>query len=106
VSEAPPSAPALPAEYSFVPASTDAVRARMRVACLAQLQNLPPKTRDQVKQDLELISATVRDIQTALAKDPGNALLQVLFVTTDQNELNTLANVQAAASAAHSEVSL
>ena len=32
------------AEYSFVPASTDAMRKRLRAACVAQMANLPAKT--------------------------------------------------------------
>ena len=97
---------AMAAEFSFVPASTDAVRAKLRQSCAAQLANLPAATRDKVVQDLMLIKNAVADIQTALAKDPGNALLQDLLVTTYQNELDTLANVQALASSAHSEVSI
>lgn len=107
---APPSvAAALPApmaEYTFVPASTAAMATKLRAACFAQLNNLPPKTRAKVEQDLDLIRASVSDIQRALGEDPGNVLLQDLLVTTYQNELHTLANVQAAASAAHTEVSL
>jgi len=95
-----------PAEYSFVPASTDAVRRKLAESVAAQLANLPPETRHKVQKNLQIISASVLDIQSALARDPGNALLQDLLVTTYQNELNTLANIQAAASDAHSEVSI
>ena len=93
------------AEYSFVPASTDAVRMKLRESCAAQLANLPPVTRAKVEKNLLLIKQAVSDIQSALVKDPGNALLQDLLVTTYQNELDTLANVQALASTAHPEVS-
>ena len=98
--------PVVAPENSFVPASTHAMATKLRATCLAQLANLPPQTREKVEKDLELIRVSVIDIQSALAKDPGNALLQDLLVTTYQNELHTLANVQAAASAAHTEVSL
>jgi hypothetical protein len=94
------------AQYSFVPASTDAVRLKLRESCAAQLANLPPATRAKVEKNLLLIKQAVSDIQSALAKDPGNALLQDLLVSTYQNELDTLANVQALASTAHSEVSI
>lgn len=94
------------AQYSFLPASTDAVRMKLRESCAAQLANLPPATRAKVEKNLLLIKQAVSDIQSALAKDPGNALLQDLLVTTYQNELDTLANVQALASTAHPEVSI
>ena len=94
------------AEFTFVPASTAAMATKLRAATVAQLANLPPATREKVQKDLELIRLSVSDIQHALANDPGNTLLQDLLVTTYQNELNTLANVQAAASSAHTEVSL
>jgi hypothetical protein len=98
--------PAAQAGYGFVPASTDAVRQKLRADVARQLANLPPATRDKVEKDLLLIKNAVADIQSALAKDPGNALLQDLLVTTYQNELDTLANVQALTSSAHSEVSI
>ncbi len=104
---APPmAAAAAQAAYSFVPASTDAVRIKLRESCAVQLANLPPAARAKVEQDLLLIKHAVADIQSALARDPGNALLQDLLVTTYQNELDTLANIQALASSAHSEVSI
>ena len=104
-SNPPPAVQPANAQYSFVPASTDAVRLKLRESCAAQLANLPPATREKVEKNLLLIKQAVSDIQSALAKDPGNALLQDLLVSTYQNELNTLANVQALASTAHSEVS-
>ncbi len=98
--------PAASAGYDFVPASTDAVRQKLRADVARQLANLPPATRDKVEKDLLLIKNAVADIQSALAKDPGSALLQDLLVTTYQNELDTLANVQALTSSAQSEVSI
>lgn len=92
--------------YSFVPASTDAVRQQLRANVTRQLAGLPPATRKKVEKNLALIKDAVVDIQAALAKDPGNALLQDLLVTTYQNELDTLANVQALTNSAHSEVSI
>jgi hypothetical protein len=101
-----PPPPAASAGYDFVPASTDAVRQKLRADVARQLANLPPATRDKVEKDLLLIKNAVADIQSALANDPGSALLQDLLVTTYQNELDTLANVQALTSSAHSEVSI
>jgi hypothetical protein len=91
---------------TFVPASTDAMRQRLRSDVAAQLEQLPPATRDKVQQNLLLIKNAVTEIQASLVKDPGNTLLQDLLVTTYQNELDTLANVQALTRSARSEVSL
>lgn len=105
-SNPPTTVPPAVTQYSFVPASTDAVRLKLRESCAVQLANLPPATRAKVEKNLLLIKQAVSDIQSALAKDPGNALLQDLLVSTYQNELDTLANVQALASTAHSEASI
>lgn len=94
------------AGYSFVPASTDAVRQRLQAQVVARLATLPPATRKKVEANLLLIKNAVSEIQSALAKDPGNALLQELLVSTYQNELDTLVNVQTLAALSHTEVSL
>jgi len=102
------SARAMPGQpgYSFVPASTDAVRQRLQAQVTARLATLPPATRAKVETNLLLIKNAVSEIQSALAKDPGNALLQELLVSTYQNELDTLVNVQALAQMSHTEVSI
>lgn len=79
-SNPPLTSPPVAAQYSFVPASTDAVRMKLRESCAAQLANLPPATRAKVEKNLLLIKQAVNDIQSALVKDPGNALLQDLLV--------------------------
>jgi hypothetical protein len=94
------------AGYAFVPASTDAVRIKMQRDAYAQLAKLPPATRTHVERDLNAITNALADIQTALAQDPGNSLLKDLLVSTYQDELSTLANVEALAGTAHTEVSL
>ena len=92
--------------YAFVPASTDAIRQKLQAQVAARLAGMPPATREKVEKNLLIIKQAMNEIQSALAKDPGNALLQDLMVSTYQNELDTLANVQTLAGSAHSEVSL
>lgn len=92
--------------YSFVPASTEAVRQKLHAQVMARLATLPPATRTKVEANLLLIKNAVNEIQSALAKDPGNALLQELLVSTYQNEIDTLVNVQTLAGLSHTEVSI
>lgn len=102
------SAKAMPGQpgYSFVPASTDAVRQRLQAQVVARLATLPPATRKKVEANLLLIKNAVSEIQSALAKDPGNSLLQELLVGTYQNEIDTLVRVQTLAQMSHTEVSI
>src|SRR5581483_7615759 len=59
-----------------------------------RLATLPPATRAKVLASLETIHQSMRDIQSALGRDPGNALLQELLVNTYQDEMNVLTDVQ------------
>ena len=60
----------------------------------SRLAALPPETRASVLRNLEAIRAAVAEINAALADDPGNVLLQQLLLTTYQDELAVLADVQ------------
>jgi len=60
----------------------------------SRLAALPPETRASVLRNLEAIRAAVAEINAALADDPGNVLLQQLLLTTYQEELAVLADVQ------------
>ncbi|MGH8181818.1 MAG: hypothetical protein ACRETR_12675, partial [Steroidobacteraceae bacterium] len=48
----------------------------------ARLAKLPPPTRKKVLQSLATIHQSMRDIQQALGREPGNALLQELLIDT------------------------
>jgi len=62
----------------------------------AQIAKLPPPTRKKVLQSLATIHQSMQQIQQALGKEPGNALLQELLIDTYQDEMQVLSTVQAA----------
>jgi hypothetical protein len=59
-----------------------------------RLATLPPATRTKVLASLDTIHKSMQDIQAALGRDPGNALLQELLVNTYQDEMRVLTDVQ------------
>jgi hypothetical protein len=73
---------------------------RQRAALLrslqAQLATMPPATRDKVTASLAAIEKAKEDLEQALGKDPGNALLQELLVNTYQDEMRVLTDVHEA----------
>jgi len=62
----------------------------------AKLKTLPPETQQKVLTSLETIRKSIADIQAALGRDPGNALLQELLVNSYQDEMRVLTAVHAA----------
>jgi hypothetical protein len=62
----------------------------------ARLAKLPPPTRQKVLQSLATIHQSMQQIQEALGREPGNALLQELLIDTYQNEMQVLSTVQEA----------
>ncbi len=76
---------------------------RQRAALLRSLQArlaaLPPPSRDKVMASLAAIEKAKQDLEQALGKDPGNALLQELLVNTYQDEMRVLTDVPEASSA-------
>lgn len=62
----------------------------------ARLARLPAPTRQKVLQSLAAIHQSMQQIQQALGKEPGNALLQELLIDTYQDEMQVLSTVQAA----------
>ncbi|HVY80017.1 MAG TPA: hypothetical protein VG994_03470 [Steroidobacteraceae bacterium] len=61
-----------------------------------KMKTLPPETQRKVTASLETIRKSIADIQTALGKDPGNALLQELLVSSYQDEMRVLTAVHEA----------
>lgn len=59
----------------------------------AQLARLAPATRTVVENNLVILQRAQDDIRKALAKDPGNALLQQLLVRTWQQEMDLYRSV-------------
>jgi hypothetical protein len=79
---------------------TDPRYLRERAALLrsldARLATLPPPTRKKVLESLATIHQSMRDIEQALGREPGNALLQELLIDTYQDEMQVLSTVQEA----------
>ncbi len=70
-------------------------RAALMKTLQARLAALPPLARAKVMASLAAIQGAKQDLQNALGKDPGNALLQELLVNTYQDEMRVLTDVQA-----------
>ena len=62
----------------------------------ARLAKLPPPSRQKVLQSLAAIHQSMQQIQQALGREPGNALLQELLIDTYQDEMRVLSTVQEA----------
>ena len=73
---------------------------RQRAALLrslpARLAALPPPARAKVMASLAALTKAKEDLESALGKDPGNALLQELLVDTYQDEMRVLTDVREA----------
>jgi hypothetical protein len=84
-------------DVSYVP---DARYQRQRAALLgslqAQLNTLPAATRTKVLASLATIGKAKQDLESALGKNPGDALLQELLVNTYQDEMRVLIDVHTA----------
>jgi len=62
----------------------------------ARLAHLSPATRQKVLTSLATIHQSMQQIQQALGREPGNALLQELLIDSYQNEMQVLSTVQQA----------
>ncbi|HEV2270048.1 MAG TPA: hypothetical protein VGR92_11355 [Steroidobacteraceae bacterium] len=62
----------------------------------ARLAKLPPASRQKVLQSLATIHQSMQQVQQALGREPGNALLQELLIDTYQDEMRVLSTVQEA----------
>jgi hypothetical protein len=64
-----------------------------------RIEALPPASRAKVMASLTTIREAKHDLEEALGKDPGNALLQELLVNTYQDEMRVLTDVREASDA-------
>jgi hypothetical protein len=71
-------------------------RAALLRSLEARIATLPQPTRDKVLASLATIQHAKEDLEQALGKDPGNALLQELLVNTYQDEMRVLTDVHEA----------
>ena len=74
-------------------------RAALMRSLQARLSALPPPARAKVVASLAAIRRAKDDLESALGKDPGNALLQELLVNTYQDEMRVLTDVHEASEA-------
>jgi hypothetical protein len=77
------------------------VRAALQSAPAESAAGLPPESRQRILASLATVHNAVQDIETALARDSTNPLLQELLLTTCQDETRVLTEVQFAGSAEH-----
>ena len=74
-------------------------RAALMRSLQARLATLPPAARAKVMASLAAIRRAKEDLESALGRDPGNALLQELLVNTYQDEMRVLTDVHEAGDA-------
>lgn len=71
-----------------------AQRNQLRTSVLQKLEALPPAEREKLLRSVTALRRAVEDIQSALGKDPGNALLQELLVNACQDEMTNLSDIR------------
>jgi hypothetical protein len=67
-----------------------------------ELERLSPEERADIVKNLEAIHSAIEEINRALSYDPDNALLQELLLSTYQDELSLMMQVDSVANAAMS----
>jgi hypothetical protein len=68
-------------------------RTNLQVQMQSELAKLSPEARAEVEQNLGVIRDAIAEINTALAEEPGNALLQELLLKTYREELAVMRKV-------------
>ena len=87
------------ADASVLPAALrDADYRKQRDALLLEvnnrLQGMPAAERDKVAASLATLRRSIGEIEAALGRDPANALLQELLVSSCQEEMRALTSVR------------
>lgn len=95
---APPAAGALPAAWVADP-RYQREHAELLRSIGNRIDALPPASRAKVLASLTTIREAKHNLEEALGKDPGNALLQELLVNTYQDEMRVLTDVREASDA-------
>jgi len=86
-------------QYNLGPGYQDA-RRELTTRMNDELENLEPETRAEVLANIETIRQAIRDINMALAEEPGNVMLQELLLDTYRDELSLMIKVDGITSAA------
>ena len=97
------SAPTSQGLPDVIPAALrDANYRKQRESLLVEVQNrlekMPVAERDKVKASLATLRRSIGEIEAALGRDPANALLQELLVSSCQEEMRALTAVRDAGS--------
>lgn len=71
-------------------------RAELLQSLQARLDAMPEPARAKVTASLAAIETAKKDLESALGKDPSNALLQELLINTYQDEMRALTDVHEA----------
>jgi hypothetical protein len=71
-------------------------RAELMKTVQARLDAMPAPARAKVAASLAAIESAKKDLESALGKDPSNALLQELLINTYQDEMRVLTDVHEA----------
>jgi hypothetical protein len=71
-------------------------RAELLQSLQARLDAMPQPARAKVTASLAAIETAKKDLESALGKDPSNALLQELLINTYQDEMRALTDVHEA----------
>ena len=92
-----------PGDPSVVPAALrDANYRKQRDVLLLEvnnrLQSMPAAEREKVAASLKTLQRSISEIEAALGRDPANALLQELLVSSCQEEMRALTAVRDAGS--------
>jgi len=90
---APPAAAAVPASYA-PDARYERTREELLRDVAVRLAALPPESRAKVEASLADLQRARTEIEAALGRDPGNALLQAMLVNSYQDEMRVLAAVR------------
>jgi hypothetical protein len=71
-------------------------RDELMTAAQKRLQAMPAAERDKVSASLNTLRRSITEIEAALGRDPANALLQELLVSSCQEEMRALTAVREA----------
>lgn len=78
--------------YVLGPGFTDA-RTNLEAELEFELERLSPEARATVEENLDIIRAAIGEINTELAEDPDNELLQDLLIESYRQELDVMRDV-------------
>ncbi len=86
-------AAAMPAAYQRE-AKYQQVRAELLADVQKRLESMPEAEREEVAASLATLRRSIGEIEAALGRDPANALLQELLVSSRQEEMRALTVVR------------